>query len=447
MANFPIFALIIFCLDWLIKVYVFQKVSSLAVSWKSVGLLLLGVSSLYLASPRLALFLEPLYLLVWIFLVLKPSWKPSQILYYGLLPFVMVELCLRIMGAYQAKYLLLVETPIYQGGFWFTILTYGLLFGLYLLFMAVMAVDFKVVNQMFYHRQFARLLRILIAGLLTYSVLLHPVLVLSGQEQEAVLTYQSDSFEASVDVILSYLIFFVAGVIYLNYKSKDLLAQELEAAKDSQLAALASYSKHVEALYGELRSFRHDYSNVLVSLSLAIEDRDMDQVERIYQAVMADSDKPFYQGKYDIAKLSNLRNDAMKAILSAKLMAAQAHGIDLAVEVEEPIDAPAMDLLEVIQILSIFLDNAIEATVLSDQPSLLVAYFQEGDQKILVIENTTLEERVATRGIFASGQSSKGDGRGIGLANVRDILSKYSLASLETKSDKHRFSQILKFWE
>lgn len=445
MANFPFFALMIFCLDWLIKVYVFQKVSNLAVSRQALGLLLLGVSAVYLLNPQVSLLLEPLYLLVWMFLVLKPFWKLSQIFYYGLLPFVLVELCLRIMGAYQAKYFLLIETPTYLEGFWFTALAYGLLFGFYLLFMAVMAVDFKVVNQMFYHRQFARLLRILIAGLWTYSVILHPLLVLSGQQQEAVLAYQSDGFEASVNLILAYLILFVAGVIYLNYKSKDLLAQELQEAKDSQLSALASYSQHVEALYGELRSFRHDYSNVLVSLSLAIADRDMDQVERIYQAVMADSDKPFYQGKYDIAKLSNLQNDAMKAILSAKLLAAQAQGIDLAVEVEEPIDAPAMDLLEFIQILTIFLDNAIEATLEAAQPSLLVAYFQEGNQKMLVIENTTLAERVDTKGIFKLGQSSKGDSRGIGLANVHTILTKYPQVSLQTTSYKHRFSQVLTF--
>lgn len=445
MIKFPIFALLILAVDWLIKVYIFRKISNQSVTKEQLVLLISGIALLYLIHPQTSLLLEPLYLPLWLVLVLKPYWKPKQILYYGFLPFVVGELVPRIVGTYSAKYILLVEDPYEVDIFVLALLAYSVLFVIYLLFMKILVIDFKVINQMFYRSQFNRLMWVLITGLLTYSIVVHPILVLSGQEQEAVLTFQADGIEASVDLILAYLILFVSGVIYLNYKSKDLLADELQTAKDNQLAALSSYSQHVESLYEELRSFRHDYTNVLVSLNLAIQERDMEQVEQIYQSVMADSDKSFYQSKYDIAKLANLQDPAMKSLLSAKLMEAQVRGIDLTVEIAEPIAAPAMDLIECIQILSIFLDNAIEATLVADQPSLLVAYFQEGREKILIIENSTAEEKLATSQLFTKGYSSKGSGRGIGLANVRTILSKYPQVSLQTTSYKHRFSQVLTF--
>lgn len=447
MISIPIFGLLALVLDCLLKVYIFRKISNLSISKKQVAILLAGIILLYLIHPQVSLLLEMLYLPIWVLLVLKPFWKPKQLLYYGLLPFVVGELSLRITGAYSAKYIVLIEEPFEADIFLLVLLVYAFLFIVYLLFMKILVVDFEVINQMFYRSRFNRLMWVLITGLLTYSIIVHPILVLSGQHQEAILTFNTTNAEVAIDVVFGYLILFVAGVIYLNYKSKDLLADELQTAKDNQLAALSSYSRHVESLYEELRSFRHDYTNVLVSLNLAIQERDIDQVEQIYQSVMADSDKSFYQSKYDIAKLANLQDPAMKSLLSAKLMEAQVRGIDLTVEIAEPIAAPAMDLIECIQILSIFLDNAIEATVAADHPSLLVAYFQEGREKILIIENSTAEEKLATSQLFTKGHSSKGMGRGIGLANVRQILTKYPQVSLETQSYKHRFSQVLQFRE
>ncbi len=46
-------------------------------------------------------------------------------------------------------------------------------------------------------------------------------------------------------------------------------------AKDRQLQELATYSQHVEMLYGEIRAFRHDYLNILTSLKLSIEHEDL----------------------------------------------------------------------------------------------------------------------------------------------------------------------------
>ncbi|MFC3928290.1 sensor histidine kinase [Streptococcus caprae] len=443
MFKLTIFSAIIVLIDWLVKLYVFGKISNLKPHRKQTFGFLLLVLIIYIINPLYGLLLEPLYLPLLVFLVLKPSWKILQGLFYSLMPFVLVELTQRMTNLYTARYLLLMETPDFIPGFWLTVVGLLAILICYFFFIKVMAVDFQVVRQMFHHRKFTKVLRILSVGLLTYAAFLHPLLTLSGTEQEAVLEFGNSTSTLSIDILFSYLVLFVTGLIYLNYKSKDLMAMELQAAKDSQLADLTRYSQHVEALYGELRSFRHDYSNVLVSLNLAIKDRDIDQVEQIYQSVMANSDKAFYESKYDIAKLANLQDPAVKSLVSAKLMTAQAQGVTISVEIEEPIGPPDIDLLEFIQILSIFLDNAIEATVKADKPALLLAYFQEGKDKILVIENSTAEASVNTRQIFADGYSTKGTNRGIGLANVRTILSKYPKASLETQSYKHRFSQVL----
>ncbi|WP_174854850.1 zeta toxin family protein, partial [Streptococcus suis] len=73
------------------------------------------------------------------------------------------------------------------------------------------------------------------------------------------------------------------------------------------------YSRHVESLYKEIRSFRHDYTNILISLNEAIKEEDIVAIRSIYQEVIADSDRKFYDGKYDIARLSNIQNPAVKS--------------------------------------------------------------------------------------------------------------------------------------
>ena len=93
----------------------------------------------------------------------------------------------------------------------------------------------------------------------------------------------------------------------------------------------------MEELYGEIRSFRHDYMNILTSLKLGIERKDFDSIQNIYNTVLKDSGKPFYSSKFDLAKLSRIENDAVKSVLSAKLLEAQSKGIETSVEIEEEI--------------------------------------------------------------------------------------------------------------
>ena len=140
-------------------------------------------------------------------------------------------------------------------------------------------------------------------------------------------------------------------------------------------------------------------------------------------------------------------NEAFFFFLFAKLGQARHAGIEVAIEIVEPIGLPNMELLDLITLLSIFLDNAIEASLEAEHPSFLFAYFKEGGQAILIIDNAMEKEKLDTKSIFKYGQSSKGEERGIGLANVKEILGKYPHISLMTSSSNYRFRQELHILE
>lgn len=148
---------------------------------------------------------------------------------------------------------------------------------------------------------------------------------------------------------------------------------------------------------------------------------------------------------FDIARLSNIKNDAVKSVLSAKLIEAQNKGIDISVEVEEPIDVFQIEVLDFITILSILCDNAIEASQKAKNAKLSVALIKSERALVVVVENTTDAEKVDVTHLFERGVSTKGEGRGLGLYNVQQILDRYPKCSISTRSTNYQFSQTITF--
>lgn len=438
--------LIIF-VDLGVKWLIFKTISrSKMPLWQSLAFVL-GMTLITLIQPSITLFIEPFYFLILTLLILKPNWTKAQIIFYSFFPFVAVDLYQRLSNVYGGLWLILIDGQ----RVWFltiVILIFqiaALLFG-YLL-IKVLRLNFTTLTSIFHYGIGKRAALLLNGSILLYVLLLHPLLLASGKEQKFEIVFGTETTQSTLDLFTLYVYVFIALLIYLNYKAKEYLDNELQRSKDQQLAALSSYSSHVESLYKELRSFRHDYTNVLTSLNEAFKQDDLATAKDIYQTVIAQSDRKFYNSKYDIANLANLTNPAMKSILSAKLMEAQAKGLHLTVEIAEPIAAPDMELLDVVTVLSIFLDNAIEASLQTEQKMLNLAYFADGNRKIFVLENSIFDERINTKTIYNYGKSSKGADRGIGLANVKDILDKYPSVSLMTTSSHYLFKQEITFYE
>jgi two-component system sensor histidine kinase AgrC len=101
-------------------------------------------------------------------------------------------------------------------------------------------------------------------------------------------------------VAFIYLILLFVFLFYLNFRHGQEQKEELLRNQEMELAALENYSKHVESLYQEVRSFRHDYANVLMTLKMGIDQGNLDDIKKIYEEITADSTKLVKNNKFDL---------------------------------------------------------------------------------------------------------------------------------------------------
>ena len=243
-------------------------------------------------------------------------------------------------------------------------------------------------------------------------------------------------------ILVFYLLFFMGVIKKLDTYLKEKLQEELNQEQTLRYRDMERYSRHIEELYKEVRSFRHDYTNLLTSLRLGIEEEDMEQIKEVYDSVLKDSSEKLQDNKYDLGRLVNIRDKALKSLLAGKFLKARDKNIVFNVEVPEEIQVEGMSLLDFLTIVSILCDNAIEASVEASQPHVSIAFLKNGAQETFIIENSIKEESIDISEIFSFGVSSKGEERGVGLYTVMKIVESHPYTSLNTTCKNQVFRQV-----
>ena len=244
-------------------------------------------------------------------------------------------------------------------------------------------------------------------------------------------------------ILVFYLLFFMGIIKKLDTYLKDKLHERLDQEQALRYRDMERYSRHIEELYKEVRSFRHDYTNLLTSLRLGIEEEDMEQIKEVYDSVLKDSSEKLQDNKYDLGRLVNIRDRALKSLLAGKFLKARDKNIVFNVEVPEEIQVEGMSLLDFLTIVSILCDNAIEASAEASQPHVSIAFLKNGAQETFIIENSIKEEGIDISEIFSFGASSKGEERGVGLYTVMKIVESHPNTSLNTTCQNQVFRQVL----
>ena len=248
------------------------------------------------------------------------------------------------------------------------------------------------------------------------------------------------SILATIVFICLLLIFFAMNANKVQIEREIALNQ-----KKFEQEYLQNYTDEIVSLYNEIRGFRHDYAGMMVSMQTAIDSKDLQEIDRIYNEVFVKANHKLRSDKYTYFDLNNLEDSALRSVIAQSIANARVHNIEYILEVKDIISPLSMELLDLVRVMSILLNNAVEGALESYRKQMEVAVIKLESEILIIIQNSRKNRSIKPEEIFNIGYSTKGINRGIGLNNVKEILEKYDDVILETEIDEERFKQIIRF--
>lgn len=380
-----------------------------------------------------ALLFHPTFFILYTLSIGELRSKVSLLLFYSLFPLGFWDVIKNFLG-YFVIYKIPILQTIYETNL--GIMIFSLLAEIIVLFLI------NLFQYNFSHLKIKNLDRKTKFTLITADILMLAYFLLSP--------YMNYIDKVSWDKMLDYkelltAVYFLLFICFVNLLDRKLLRELQEQVvlqKEIQLQNLSNYSQQVEGLYQEIRSFRHDYANILSSLKIGIDQKDINLVSQVYDSVLKNSGEKLKGKRFDVAHLRNINDLALKSLLLSKLSEAQNLSVPVSLEISEQFSIKNMEQIDFLTITSILLDNAIESAA---EGGIAVCFLEdtEWNKLVMIVKNSTLEREIELRDIFKRDNSSKGEGRGIGLANVRRILKSYPNVCLKTTSKNYVFTQIL----
>ena len=216
----------------------------------------------------------------------------------------------------------------------------------------------------------------------------------------------------STDQSLSFIsvLYVIFIMMFLHLIRANIYKEQKTQMQTEMLGQQEMYIQELESIQSSMRSFRHDYKNMMSSLYLQSREGNIEEIEKNIHGLIDDFDENIDWKMNLTVQMANIRISEVKP-------------------------------LDLSRALGILLDNAIEETEKTGGKISLVVSEQQ-DTVHIIVENT-IEREVDLARIYEEGYSTKGSGRGTGLPGLRRILEKYPGASLMTECENWTFIQIL----
>ncbi|MDE5910589.1 MAG: GHKL domain-containing protein [Lachnospiraceae bacterium] len=239
-----------------------------------------------------------------------------------------------------------------------------------------------------------------------------------------------------------FLIFFGAinsiTILFLG----NLLKEQRLADQLAQANLMKDYTERLEALYLDIRSFKHDYINILSSLHSYINEKNYKGLEDYFNEEILPTGTKIASDDSIYGRLGHIKNPEIKSILYSKIFLAFKQKLNVTTQINEDIEYFPMNTIDLIRIFGILLDNAIESSIATDEKNLFISIIKDSEGIYIQIKNSSCHiDNIEN--LYQIGISSKDSGHGLGLYEVRKILDQYPNTLLNTEYNNFMFDQKL----
>lgn len=242
---------------------------------------------------------------------------------------------------------------------------------------------------------------------------------------------------------LFYVIYVCVAAIFIILISFTVIRKMALQRTKKEINQYYKYTLQIEQINNEMRKFRHDYVNILATLSEYIREDDMDGLRTYFDQNIAHLHDDMKLNAIKINGLQNLHVREIKGLLTTKIIQSQEQNINISVEITEQIDHINMNIVELSRCIGIIMDNAIEASEFVDNPTIQIAFIKNEKSILLVFMNKCSKDTPKVHKLFENHYSTKGRKRGIGLTTLKEITEKTDHVFLDTFINNQYFIQKL----
>lgn len=242
-----------------------------------------------------------------------------------------------------------------------------------------------------------------------------------------------------------YAIIFVSVIVFLSLVILLLSAFALREMKYKrklqEIEAYYEYTLRIESINNEMRKFRHDYVNILTTLSDYIREDDMPGLRKYFDEHIVPMKDKLKTRSIKMNGIEKLKVREIKGLITTKIIQAQEKRIPISIEVPDEIDRIDMNTVELSRIIGIIVDNAIEASENLEEPLINIAFIDNDESVTFIVMNKCSDDIPKIHELFEQGFSTKGDNRGLGLSTLKELTDSNENVLLDTVIENGYFVQ------
>lgn len=220
-------------------------------------------------------------------------------------------------------------------------------------------------------------------------------------------------------------------IILESYCIRDILNSNKLQESYIKIEALKEHNKNLNMMYDDIRSFKHDFSNIVQALGGYITTENIEGLKEMHNRLLEEIKAV---NNMELLNPDLINNPAIYNILNSKYCIARSCNINMNIEVLIDLNDLEINTLDLCRILGILLDNAIEAAKECKKKEISVKFEKDikVNRNLVIVENTYKNLDVDINRIFDREYTSKSEKKshGLGLWRVKKILDRNNNLSL-----------------